>query len=244
VIDYCQAHPNEGAFEFLSRNLRRFGLWLWASPDGDIIIGGPTYSQAPSYRIQRKRGLRSVGYTSATYTQDHSQTVSYVEVRGKNTSKEWEKGTVSSHVKVEPRFNAVTGKYDGQTTITTSTRGPVVLQRAANINVSDKHFLEPMYIQHDQAENADQAQAFALQELSRLQENAAVYEVTAVDHRCMQTGNIFAVDTTATVEDEFCFLRDTLWVAGRTFKKSVSAGTTTDLKLLPLYAIQIGDVDA
>lgn len=211
VIDFCAAHPNEGAFEFLARNLRRFGLWLWATPDGNLVVSGPTYDQAPAYDIIRRKGERGIGYLSSTYTQDHSTLPSFIEVRGKATAKEWDKATVRA--------------------------------TASDLGVSDVYFNEPLYVQHDQAETQEQAQAFALQELTRLQENSRVYETTSVDHRDQTTGNIFAINTVASVEDDFCHVRERMWVSSVTFNKSVSSGTTTSLKLLPLHAIQLGEFD-
>ena len=220
VIDYCQAHPNEGAFEFLSRNLRRFGLWLWADAQGRLVIGGPTYDQAPSYQIKRVRGQRSIGYLSATYAQDQTNVPDYLEVRGKSTAKEWEKSTVRATV------------------------SPLSQEELSDQRAGRWDTVSPVYIQHDQAETPEQCAAFARQELSRLQENADVYEVTAMDHRCRVTGNIFMVDTVAAVEDQYCHVRDNLWVAARTFSKSVTGGTTTALRMLPLHTIQFSEVDA
>lgn len=211
VIDYCQAHPNEGAFEFVSRNLRRFGLWLWATADGSLVVGGPTYEQEPAYRITRRRGERTVAYEHSNYTVDHTSTPSFLEVRGKSTAKEWAKTPVRATV--------------------------------SNLDIEDRLFVEPVYIQHDQAETPEQAQAFALQEMTRLRQSERVYEVTAAGHRDRVTGNVFAVDCLAAIEDDFCNVRETMWVASRTFKGGMS-GQTTELKLLPLYAVQIGDVDA
>lgn len=219
VIDYCQAHPNEGAFEFLSRNLRRHGLWIWSMADGNVIVGGPSYNQSPAYQISRKRGERQVAYERASYAVDHTNSPSFLEVRGRSTAKEWSKSSVRAAV--------------------------------SNLDIADKHFTEPVYIQHDQAETPEQAQAFAWQENTRLRENERVYQVTAAGHRDRGTGNLFAIDTVASVSDDFCRVYGNFWVASCTMKGGMS-GQTTDLKLLPLTDTQgdpyspiiIGDVDA
>jgi len=212
LVDYCQPHPNEGCFEFMSRIIRRFGLWVWATADGGIVVSGPDYDQAPSYSIVRRRGGKAIEYPTATYTHDRTSVPSYMLVRGKAKAKEWAKGYAFGEVK----------DSDADTT----------------------HYDEPSYVQHDEAVDGAEAAAFARQELSRLKQNEKVYECTAVGHHDRVTGNVFALDTIATVDDEILQVKGDFYVIGRTFNKSVSGGTTTDLRMVPPGAIQFSDVDA
>jgi len=230
VIDYCQAHPNEGAFEFVSRNLRRFGLWIWATADGNIVIGGPDYAQEPSYEIQRHTDQTGTGYISATYGRNLSNVPTYLEVRGKSTQKEWDKKTVAGWA--QPWLT----QY-GEVVV--SGRKPDY----ALYNQRSKWYIEPAYIQHDQAETSEQAQDFAFQEMTRLRQDEESYTVTAIGHRDRATGNLFAVDTTANVSDQYCNVEKKMWVSSRTFRGSVDGGTTTELTLQPLYSIQLSDID-
>ena len=210
LIERSQAHPNEGAFEFISRNIRRFGLWMWATADGGIVLSGPEYDQQPSYKIIRRRGGRTVQWKDANYRWDRTSVPTYVYVRGKSTQKEWEKTTVFGVVQDPNRKNRI---------------------------------IEPAYISHDEAKTKENAEAFARQELSKLKQNERVYTVTAVGHKDQVTGNVFAVDTLATVDDEFTGVQETMYVMGRTFRKDLGGGTTTELRCVPLGAIQFSDVD-
>jgi len=79
--------------------------------------------------------------------------------------------------------------------------------------------------------------------MTRLRERADVYTCTALGHRDRVTGNIFKPDMVATVEDDFTGCTGDWWVSSRTFRKSLSGGTTTDLTLLPKHRIQFSDVD-
>lgn len=97
-IDYCQPKPNEGAFEFLSRNLRRFGLWCWADAEGNVVVSSPDYDQAPSYSLLHKEGQKENKILKASYHDKVTQTPSAVVVRGKSAAKEWEKKTVQAYV--------------------------------------------------------------------------------------------------------------------------------------------------
>lgn len=211
LIERAQAHPNEGAFEFLSRNLRRFGLWIWATADGNVVVSGPEYDQEPAYWVTRQRGGRGAHWPSSGFRHDRTSVPTYMMVRGKSTGKEWEK---------------------------TEVHGVATDTDALYPNV-----VEPSYVQHDEAKDVEQCEAFARQELSRLKQNERLYTVTGVGHRDRHTGNIFAVDTLAAVDDEFTGVRETMYVAGRTFRKDLGGGTTTELRCVPLGAIQFSDVD-
>lgn len=92
LVEYCRPQANEGAFDFLSRNLRRFGLWLWGTADGNIVVSSPCYSQPASYVISRLRGDKTVQVKSASYTRDKTSVPSRVFVRGKAGGKEFAKG--------------------------------------------------------------------------------------------------------------------------------------------------------
>jgi prophage tail gpP-like protein len=210
-IEHLQAQPNERAIDFVTRHLRRHGLWLWTGADGQIIVSGPTYEQEPSYEIVRKLGTKRVLYKNATYKLDQTDVPSYLEVRGRATTKEWEKTSVRASVQ--------------------------------NTDAKTKHFVEPVYVQHDEATTQEQADAFARQELTRLRQDERVYSVVAADHKDRATGQRFMYDTVATVDDEFVGLQESMYVSSVTYRKSKSAGTETELRCVPLGSIQFSDVD-
>jgi prophage tail gpP-like protein len=210
-IEHLQAQPNEKVIDFVCRHLRRHGLWLWTSADGNIVVSGPTYDQAPSYSIVRKTGTKRVLYKDASYRMDQTDVPSYMEVRGRAETKEWEKTAVRA--------------------------------TATNTDANIRHFVEPVYMQHDEATTQDQADAFARQEMTRLRQDERVYTVTAVDHKDRATLQVFMPDTIATVEDEFVGLRESMYVSSVTYRKSISAGTQTELRLVPIGAIQFSDAD-
>jgi prophage tail gpP-like protein len=207
-IDYCQAKPNEGAFEFLARNLRRFGLWCWSDAEGNIIVSSPDYDQKPAYSLLHKEGEKRVKILKASYTYKTTQAPSCVMVRGKSAAKEWEKKTVYG-------FSS-----DGS-----------------------RKLWVPRYVLHEVAETADQAKAFAEQELSESLKDQRVYECTLRGHTDADTGATYAVDTVVHIEDDFLGVSEDMYVRERTFRRSVSSGTTTELKCVPLGSIRFSDVD-
>lgn len=46
----------ETHYQFLMRQYRRAGLYLWAAGDGSFVLSEPNWNQAPSYRLIRQRG--------------------------------------------------------------------------------------------------------------------------------------------------------------------------------------------
>lgn len=212
-IEYCQAHPQEVAFNFVARNLRRFGLWMWAAADGSLVVSGPTYDQPASYEIIRSRsGVGTPHVIGSRYKIDRSSVPSSIRVRGKSTAKEFEKETVTDSV-IDSEF-----------------RG--------------RHFIEPMYIVHDQAESKKEAAAFARQEMSDAKRNSEVYECEVVGHTNPATGNVYAIDTIAVVQDQFCGIDQEMYLVAREFSQSPSRGTITNLRFVPKNTIQFSDVDA
>ena len=211
-VEYCQAHPSEGAFEFLARNLRRFGLWMWAAADGGLVVAGPNYTQQPSYVIQRVRGDKTPRVLTAHVRWDRSNTPSSIRVKGKSAAKEFDKATV--------------------------------VESLVDREARQEHFVEPLYIVHDQAESKAECLAFARQEMTEHKREELVYTCTCVGHSDRATGNVYAVDTIATVNDEMLGVSGPWYVSERTFRKDLSGGTRTDLTLVPLHSIQFSDVDA
>ena len=199
----------ESCFAFLERNLRRFGLWLWATADGSIVVGGPNYEQAASYIVRRRRGDPYPYVLRASWRFDRTDVPSSIIVRGVTTVAEKDKKQISG--------SAHTPK-------------PIMFC--------------PKYLKNDHGSTPEFCRNFALQELSKARQNEEVYSCTVVGHRNPVSGAVYAVDTVCRVEDEFLGISDDYYVKRRTFKKSVMAGTTTDLELVPLYSIQFSDVDA
>ena len=209
VLEYYEAHPQEGAFEFISRMLRKSGMWLWPTADGNFVVGGPDYEQPSMYVIHRTNGDSRAQVTRSSYTFDKTSVPSYIHVAGKGASKDFAKVPVNGLAQ----------------------------------DPSHKLYC-PIYIKHDEATTNEEAQNFADQEMSRLKQNERVYECTVRGHRNVLSNAFYQPNTIATVVDEILGIDEELWILDRTFRKSVDAGTTTDLKMIPKNAIQLADCDA
>lgn len=207
-LDYCKAKAGESAFEFLARNLRRFGLWMWSDAEGNIIVSSPDYKQGPSYSIIHGFKQTEIKVLRASYTEKATQAPSHFLVHGKGSQKEWEKTDAEGFVQDDTRKLYV-----------------------------------PRYVQHEQCTTAEEAQALAEQEMSEARKDARVYECTLIGHTDRDTGKTYAIDTVVHIEDELLGVFEDMYVRERTFKRSATGGTTTDLRCVPLGSITFSDVD-
>lgn len=59
-VEAAMPNAGENAFAFLQRHARRFGLLIWGTVDGRIIVGRPNYDQAPRYEIRSRTGYKGI----------------------------------------------------------------------------------------------------------------------------------------------------------------------------------------
>lgn len=208
-LNLIKPQQGESCFAFLERNLRRFGLWMWATADGSIVVGGPNYEQSASYLVRRRRGDPYPYVLHASWKFDRTEVPSSIYVRGVTT---------------------VTEKTKKQVTGSAHTPKPIMFC--------------PKYLKHDHGSTPEFCRNFALQELAKARQHEEVYSCTVVGHSNPVSGAVYAVDTVCRVEDEFLGISDDYYVKRRTFRKSLTEGTTTELELVPLYSIQFSDIDA
>lgn len=237
VIDYCKPHVGESAFEFCARNLRRFGMWMWATAEGAIVVAGPNYDQEPTCFIRHRIGDAYSQVESASVTWNKTNIPDIIVVRGKSSGKSFTKKTVQGSAKNKPLTSekSIKGSFAGSKNLGSARNDKTVM---------DKGFISALFIAHDQAESPEQAEAFAMQELTRLKQEEYVLNYKVAGHRDPRTGVLYQTDTVAHVADEVLGIEGEFYVSSRTFQKSVDGGTSTDLKLVPLGAIQFSDLDA
>lgn len=57
----AKPRPGESVWAFIERHARRFGLMLWADPDGRIVVSSPNYRSPVRGFLRRTRGQNSDG---------------------------------------------------------------------------------------------------------------------------------------------------------------------------------------
>lgn len=95
-VDQALPNPGENAFGFLSRHARRFGLIIWGTADGRVILGRPNYTQKPRYTFLAKGGFKGVANNvkSVRRRLSMSQRPSEVHVYGKTFGGDFSRSSV------------------------------------------------------------------------------------------------------------------------------------------------------
>lgn len=77
-----KVNPPETIFEFVERQLLRFHLMHWDTPDGRIVVGKPNDTQGPIYTFRLKRGRNGAANNviKAQRIQDYSDVPSLMSV--------------------------------------------------------------------------------------------------------------------------------------------------------------------
>ncbi len=115
-----------------------------------------------------------------------------------------------------------------------TTKIPAAPAKIANPFASS--LAKPIYRKDTESHTQAQLQNFARREMSLYVRRAFAAHYTILGHEI--DGVPVTVDSVVQVDDESCNFHGPLWVLSRTMRKSRSAGTTTDLELVPLHALE------
>ena len=82
--EQARINPPETIYQAVTRHLARFGLMIWDSPDGRIVVGAPNDEQAPLYYFRMLFGAmgRENNLLSANRIKDWSDVASVIGVFG------------------------------------------------------------------------------------------------------------------------------------------------------------------
>jgi prophage tail gpP-like protein len=243
VLHQMKPHNHEGTFDFAKRISERFGLWIWSSCDGDVlIVGQPDFNQEPLYQLRRTRdGKGNIESGSVRY--DVTDQPSIVFADGFGGGGEYGKSRIKAYA-VNPYFGVdengfvlddllplIAKQKDAQQVALVT---QPFTRRATNIPI------RPMYLHDDESKTQEQLEKFVRREMSLLMRKSLTVEYTVEGHGQYDADGQFtawAVDTVVTVKDDIGLLDENMWVLGVTFEKS-RRGTFTKLHLIRLNSIQ------
>jgi prophage tail gpP-like protein len=88
TVDQVKPHPGETVYAYLQRHAARFGLMIWGTADGSVVLGRPHYDQAPLYELRMRQGADGVANNVEKFHQRTSSKnrPSEVHVYGKSTN--------------------------------------------------------------------------------------------------------------------------------------------------------------
>lgn len=238
----------EGAFAFIARILLRHGLFLWASADGErLIVGEPDYTipEPAVYTLTRRFDGRGNNVIEGEHTVDLGDQPTAIVADGFAGGGEFGKSKskcimLNPFVRLLNKSNAtligeLKAKFKGATVIKPDFTPP-----------SEPHVTEMeriLYLHDQDAQSLDELAAFTRLHMSECTRKLETAKYTVKGHYCRTPQGEYApwaVDTVVMVDDEVTGINGPMWVKGRTFTKSVGAGTKTTLDLVALNTIEFG----
>jgi prophage tail gpP-like protein len=245
-LHQLRPNPREGVFEFASRISQRFGLWIWTSADGEkLIVGQPAFDVAPYYKIVRTAQPSNEAATNVLegavkfdLAEQPTHIVADAHTHGGEFG--WSRTKVILiNTAVQIRNQAP--DYIPPAVQKYKDAGAVVLPApvfsdSATITAPQERIL---YLNDGESQTVEHLAAFAFREMALLQRRSLSVHYKVEGHgQVTEEGFVpWTIDTTVDVDDEVAGLKERLYVLGRTFSKSRSGGTTTDLELIRLHSL-------
>ncbi len=151
-IDQAGPNAGENAYAFLTRHARRFGLLIWETPEGKIVVGRPDYEQPARYEIRCLQGIRGKDNNAKSIRrrESFSQRPSEVHVYGKSHGGDYTRSSVHEVA------------YDNE--------------------VREAGIFAPVTVHDQNAKDATQARERAEWELGRRRQTADVVQVLLARH--------------------------------------------------------------
>lgn len=228
-------YPNEGALHFLSRVTERHGLHVWLSADGtQIIVGKPTFDQETLGYLCRLDGNSDVSNNvihGTVRTSLRSQpSVIIAQCRGGGG--EFPKSRMTRYMQ-NPQVIAdnlpIRQAYPDAKEVFVLDDGGNALPNTDFRRITSS-VSRPMFLEDDESKTAEELENFVRREMALRMRQGFTAHYTVDGHT--QNGSPWAVDTMIRVDDDRCNLHEPLYVIARTFTKSRTDGTKTQLELI------------
>lgn len=237
ALHQLRPYPKEGAHEFAARVCERQGLRIWPTADGTkIIVGTPDFDQDPTYTIRRTFGGEN-NILEGSVTFDMSGQPNLIVADGFGGGGEFGHSRLRAvmanpAVFLDPKagdYVAVFAKYK-----------PLIPPKHKLYTQMYTPTLRVTYMHDDESKTQDELNNFLYREMALCVRKGLVVQYTMEGHGQVYPDGCFCpwgVDTVADVQDEVGGISEPMWIISRTFNKSRSGGTTTNLELVRLYAL-------
>jgi len=193
----------ERMFEFISRQLQRAGLFLWAAGDGSFVLSEPNGNQAPMYRIIRQRGQTRNAVNVISFHHRNATEMRYSEatVYGRGGGKKFGRTKVN-------------GSFD-------------------DIEMQAFGFHRPLVLHDGSVTNAEQAEFYARRKLAETRRAGWSLVYTVAGSSVPSIGGPRAVwtpDTVVAVDDDELNIHGNFYLEKVAFRRNPH--TTTELTLM------------
>lgn len=245
VLHQTKPYNHESVFHFASRVAQRFGLWIWASADGEkLIVSKPDFDQEPFFTLRRDR-LGNGNVLSGAVRYDMTDQPAIIIADGFSGGGEFGKGRIKSYI-VNPLLGMTNEGEKTPEVLALLRRFPDAQEvtmplasfafRAANIP------FRPMFLHDDESKTQEQLNNFVKREMSLLVRRALSAQYMVEGHGATIDGGFSAwtPDTVVDVRDEAAGLVERMYVLGVHYSKQRGgSGTTTRLELIRLNSIYL-----
>jgi hypothetical protein len=242
-IHQLKPHDHEGLYRFIARVVERFGLFVRLSADGSkVIVAPPDFDQEPKYQLVRRRGENNI--LSGTVVYDSTDQPSIIIADGFSNNAEFGRGQLKA-LCVNPYF----GFDDDNNELPEVARLLTEYKDAQRLGFAVYPFKrrapifppKPMFLHDEESKTQEQLAWFVKRTMSELLRKSMVchYEVEGHGQNVDGVFVPWDVDTVVDVQDEVGGVNERMYVLGRTFEKSRTAGTTTKLELIRLKSIAV-----
>lgn len=233
VLHQTKPYPGEGAFAFASRLAQRFGLWIWLSAVGGIVIvGKPTFDQPARYTIVNGEGTAST-VLDGSAREDSSNQPSIIVATGFSYSGDADRSALKVVLLNELVASDADGTLQSALDIVSANKDAKVVpvRGVFSINALRRHpSVQPIYLHDQESQTLEQLENYARRELAMRQKDSLHVHYVVEGHE--NNGVIWCVDTIVDVQDDLLGIHEPLWVLSRTFEKSRDSGTRTILELI------------
>jgi prophage tail gpP-like protein len=237
-VGYQRPHPHEGAFAFASRLAQRFGFWIWMAASGKIvIIGKPNFDQEPLHEFRSKLSdTTQNNILESSLRLELSEQPSVIYAEGSGGGGEFGKAkhrafmtNPALDVADDPAISTLLTRFPGATELAfPAFQHPRLKARTSR----------PMYLHDEESKTFEQLEKFIQREMATRVRRAYTYHCKVVGHYNRETGGIYCVNTVANVIDDNVGAHERLWIKSRTFRKSRTGGSETELELIRLNSLE------
>lgn len=238
-LHQLRPYPREGVYQFAARVAERHGLRIWQTADGkSLVVSAPDFDIDPFYTIRRNAsGTTNVLSGSVRY--DLKAQATTVVADGASSSGDFGHSRIKSigantavHTK-DPAYLDPWRRYpDANRVLGYAFATPIEVPMARTL-----------YLHDEESTTQFQLDNFLRREMAKLQRQSLTVTYEVEGHGQIVGGSFVPWTTDATVEvvDDIAGLRERLYVLGRRFYRSRHGGTKTQLELIRLHTISLGE---
>lgn len=249
ALKELKTHYGEGCFQFIDKLLKRHGFMMWARADGKgVVISQPNYTNTPIYTIKHSQNAKNTDNNVIHGAKVVDGTGQPTMVYCKGFTNGDDADVVSSDVVMVnelvgldyngiplPEVSAIIAQYQDQ--------GVKILNlRNVLIPLRQSFFQKPIvvgacFVKDDEAQDQAQLENFVKRTMANFQVKMVKVHYRVKGHTF--NGIPWAVNTMVNVKDEALDIDEPYWIIERTFGKSFSDGTYTDLRLIKPFTLDI-----